>query len=497
MKEDYSSLISKKIRNQLIFYTYTELKKNLKKKHHLLINSMTPNELSEKYQKCSDYCVEKTEEYSSSLMNNGIDNNNYFHVSVTYCSFNNNYHMLVDNKNVDQYIGKNNIVGKYYKGNTIQIRTTTDKYKYNIRIHENKLEKKIIGEKKFIKHTRSILSSLGVNKNICIMDKENNIEKNEIEDHINNLNSNCNEEHYKKIINEKININNEKIQTNCENKIRKSNTQKIVNIYLSKLKNYCSKLILTKRKMNIKNNLEINKINEPASPRKKLKDKNHFRSGKERPKIEETAPILNSNVEMNFTKHLNSKIGSENNKFIIHGKLKSQTKINQNLYRLPGKRSFYNKKGRPRSIDKNEEKTISPKKQSPKKANIHEINSGPGIGTSRFFNVYSKISKKEKEKEREKEKNNDESNIKKNTSGNKLDIPISKRKQNNIINNMNSKINNINLNNNNNEKQTTNFIGANNNPKKRFKKSLTINRMYKFKAGEVLEKRKIKEINNF
>lgn len=249
--------------------------------------------------------------------------------------------------------------------------------------------------------------------------------------------------------------------------------------------------------MNIKNNLEINKINEPASPRKKMKDKNHFRSGKERPKIEETAPILNSNVEMNFTKHLNSKIGSENNKFIIHGKLKSQTKINQNLYRLPGKRSFYNKKGRPRSIDKNEEKTISPKKQSPKKANIHEINSGPGIGTSRFFNVYSKISKKEKEKEREKEKNNDESNIKKNTSGNKLEIPISKRKQNNIINNMNSKINNINLNNNNNEKQTTNFIGANNNPKKRFKKSLTINRMYKFKAGEVLEKRKIKESNNF
>ena len=124
MKEDYFSLISKKIRTQLIFYTYTELKRrNSKQKYPLLINSMTPNELSEKYQKCSDYCVEKTEEYSSSLMNNGIDNNNYFHVSVTYCSFNGNYHMLVDNKNIDQYIGKNNIVGKYYKGNSIQIRT--------------------------------------------------------------------------------------------------------------------------------------------------------------------------------------------------------------------------------------------------------------------------------------------------------------------------------------------------------------------------------------
>ena len=470
--------------------------------NQLLINSLTPTELSEKYQKCSDYCVEKTEEYSSSLMNNGIDNNNYFHVSVTYCSFNNNYHMLVDNKNVDQYIGKNNIVGKYYKGNSIQIRTTTDKYKYNIRLNENKLEKKIIGEKKFIKHNRYTQSSLGVNKNICIMDKENNIEKNEIEEHINNLNSNCNEGHYKKIINENINFNNEKVQTNCDNnKIRKSNTQKIVNIYMSKLKNYCSKLTFAKKKINIKNNLEINKINEPASPRKKLRDKNHFRSGKERPKMEEPTPMMiNSNVDMNFTKHFNSKLGLDNNKNIysIHGKLKSQTKINQNLFKLPVKRSFY-KKGRPRSIDKNEEKTISPKKPSPKKVNIHEINSGPGIGTSRFFNVYSKISKKEKEKEKDKEKNNDESNIKKNISGNKIDISSSKRKQNNIINNMNNKINNFNMynNNNNNEKQTSNLFGANNNPKKRFKKSLTINKMYKFKAAEVLEKRKIKESNNF
>ena len=326
------------------------------------------------------------------------------------------------------------------------------------------------------------------------MDKKNNIGKNEIENNINNVNSNCNNEgHYKKIMNENININNEKVQTNCDNKIRKSNTQKIVNIYMSKLKNYCSKLIFAKKKLNIKNNFEINKINEIASPRKKLRDKNQFRSGKERPKMEEPTPMmLNSNVDMNFTKHLNSKIGLDNNKYIysIHGKLKSQTKINQNLFKLPVKHSFYYKKGRPRSIDKNEEKTISPKKQSPKKANIHEINSGPGIGTSRFFNVYSKINKKEKEKGR----NNDELIIKKNTSVNKLDIPISKRKQNNII----SKINNINnINNNSNEKQISNFLSTNNNPKKRYIRSLTINRMYKFKAGEVLEKRKIKEINNF
>ena len=60
-----------------------------------------------------------------------------------------------------------------------------------------------------------------------------------------------------------------------------------------------------------------------------MRDKNNFRSGKERPKMDEPIPMmLNSNVDMNFTKHLNSKIVSDNNKVIynIHGKLKSQTK---------------------------------------------------------------------------------------------------------------------------------------------------------------------------
>ena len=61
--------MSKKIRNKLIFYTYTELKIKSKKNHYLLINSMTSNMLSEKYQKCSDYCVEKIEEYNSNDIN--------------------------------------------------------------------------------------------------------------------------------------------------------------------------------------------------------------------------------------------------------------------------------------------------------------------------------------------------------------------------------------------------------------------------------------------
>ena len=63
----------------------------------------------------------------------------------------------------------------YYKGNNIQIRTTADKYKYNICLNENKnkLEKKVIGQKKFTKQNRSISSSLDITKNIYIKDWEN------------------------------------------------------------------------------------------------------------------------------------------------------------------------------------------------------------------------------------------------------------------------------------------------------------------------------------
>jgi hypothetical protein len=488
MKEDYITRISKKIRNQLIYYTYTELKKNSKKNHYLLINSMTPNMLSEKYQKCSDYCVEKIEEYSNNATNNGINNNNYFHVSVTYCSVSNNYHMLVDNKNIDQYLGQNNIVGKYYKGNNIQIRTTTDKYKYNICMNENqnKLEKKVIGQKKFKKQNRSVSSSLDVTKNIYIKDIEN---INDINDQINNLNSNFDEPYHKKLINQQIN--NEKMQTNCGNKIHKSNTQKAINLYMLKLKNYCSTLKLIKRKANRKNTMEPRITKEPQSPKRKFKDKNMFRSGKEKPIIEEPSIILHSFAEFNFNKQnqnqnlLNSKIASDNkNIYSIRGKLKSQTKIGQASHKLQAKPSFH-KKNRAISIDKNEEKSNSPKKiYSPKKGNnAFELNSGHGIGSSKFFI--------------KKEKNSEEEYIKKYTSGNKIDFPNNKKKKNHMNVNSNNKLNE------NNEKQASNHFRANNNKdvkKLTLKKSLTINKMYKFRAGEVLEKKigsiRIKKNNN-
>ena len=469
MKEYYSKKISKKIRNQLIYYSYLELKKNSKRKHCLLINSMNYNELCDKYQKCSDYCVKETEVYSSSLINNGRNYYNYFHISVTYCPLNKNYNIFID-KNDEEYTDKNNIVGKYYMGNSIQIGAKPEEYKYNEILNEKKLEKTIIGQKKFIKHKREVFSSLNVNKNIGIINKVNINEINEINEHLNNLNSNCNQEYYKKII--KQNINNEKVQTNCVNKIKKLNNQRLQNKYMNKLKNYCSNLIIIKRKVNRNNTLEPNKnkIEEPISPtnKKKFKERNHYiKSGKDKPKMEEPQ-ILYSNADLNLLQNpnLNSKISSENkNLYSIHAKLKSQTKM-----------KFFHKKNRTKSEDKNEEKAISLKKPSPKKANIHELNSGPGIGTSRFFPVLSK-----------KDKKNEDMNIKKFINGNKLENPFNRRKQNHINSSINAKpYNNVN----NNERPSSNFFKANNITKKGIlKKSLTINKMYKFRAGEVLEKK--------
>ena len=499
MKEDYSTRIAKKIRNKLIYYSYLDLKKKLIKKNCLLINSMTPNELNDKYQKCSDYCVEKIETYTSSQNNNGIDNNNYFHVSVTYCSLNNNYHMLVDNKNVDQYIGQNNIIGKYYKGNTLQIRTTTDKLKYNIYLNENKLEKKIIGENKFKKKHRSIASSLEVNKKINFIDNENINE-------VNGLKSINNAQNIKKLINDKIN--NEKIQTNCGNKIRKTNSQKILNKHMLKLKNYCANLIKIEKKVILKdtiqnNNKEVVLFSPINEKRKKNRiDKNHFRSGKEKPKFEARVQIMHDsdNFDRNLlnSSNINPKLHPDIKNYPIHTKLKSQTKIYQNLFKLQAKRSFHRKN---KSIDKfEEEKSISPKKNSPrkifspkksspkkiispKKVSVNEFNSGPGVSISKFFNLYQKFNKKDKI--------NEVVNIKKYTSGNKIDYPLNKRKTNNNTigynNNGNPK-----LNSNNTEKTNSNLFRSNNNnmiKKGRLKKSLTINKMIKFRAGEILEKK--------
>ena len=502
MKEEHSILNSKKIRNKLIYYTYLELKKkqNENNENCLLINSMTPNDLNNKYQKCSDYCVEKIETYTHMM---GMNNNNYCHVSVTYCSLNNNYHMLVDNSNVDQYIGQNNIVGKYYKGNTIQIGTTADKNKYKVSINKNKFEKQIIGEKKMIKPRRSIFSSLEITKNIKLMNNENN---NDIYKEIDNLKSNNNEENHKKLIKEKIN--NEKLQTNCAFKIRKVPTSRIFNKYMTKLKQYCSNLIKIERKSILKNSncsrKNVNKDIQPASPRKKKIDKNHFRSQKDKLKYDGAQTTVNRNAinGSNFTGFLQSNFNPKNipteRSSGIHSKLKSQTKVHQNLIKIQTKNPFIKHK----SIDKIEEiivcsnsrqsskkinspkKCTSPKKNnSPKRGALFDLNLGNGYPTSKFF-----------QKANKKQKSNEDTNVKKVLSGNKMDLPLNKRKPNLV--NAHTKLSSID------EKGTVNvnFYKQNNNnngngnitKKGKLKKSLTINKMYKFRAGEMLEKK----INN-
>ena len=511
MKEDKYSQISKKVRNKLIYYTYLDIKNKTNNKNCLLINSMTSNELNDKYQKCSDYCVEKIEIYSNS-QSNGIDNNNYFHISVTYYSANNNYHVLVDNKNVSQYIGNNNIVGKYYKGNTIkimnnivgkffhdnsiQIGNAADKIKYNnVNIIENQFEKKVIGEKKFFKQHRNI-SSLDITKNLHIIDNENN---NEINEYLDNLKSNYNERNRKKL--------------NSGNKIKKTNTQKNYNKYMIKLKKYCSNLIKIQRKINTKK--YNNKMSEPSSTANDKKrrnkndkndknDKNNFRSGKDK-------PIINPSP---ITKPIeNYSINYENNSNIIPSestKLKSQTKINQNIVKTQVKSSFRKHKsiekfGKESASPKKQAKRIyspkkasspkkifSPKKSSPKKIyspkkssppkkifspkNIYDFNSGPVIPTSKF---YRKFNKKEKEK-------TIEVNNRKYNSRNKNEFSSNKRKKN-AINNSTAYFR---INNNNEKIFSSTFRGSNRfNKNENYKKSLTINKMYKLKAGEKLEKK--------
>ena len=111
------------------------------------------------------------------------------------------------------------------------------------------------------------------------------------------------------------------------------------------------------------------------------------------------------------------------------------------------------------------------------------MNLGNGYPTSKFF-----------QKANKKQKSNEDTNAKKVLSGNKMDLPLNKRKPNLV--NAHTKLSSID------EKGTVNvnFYKQNNNnngngnitKKKKIKKSLTINKMYKFRAGEMLEKK----INN-
>ena len=471
MKESHLEHIAKKIRNKLIYFIHTELKKKLKNGQNSLINSMSSKELNDKYEKCSDYCVRKIETYSSSQMNNGIDYNNYYHVSVTYNSFNNNYHMLIDNRNIDQIIGKNNIIGKYYKGNSVHIRTTTDKLKYNIIKGDNKFEKIIIGKKKFMSRRKTLMSSLEVTKNMSLNDNDNN-ENNDNNNFLNNLNSN--HDNYKKIINLNMNNDNKKIDTNFVRKIRKSKNQNVVNIYTMKLKSYCATLKILKKKGSNFNQVKSQKIHDLPSPsinevKKKYKRGFTIRSGKDKGQMHMPMFALKGfHYERFKTDNQCDDQNKANNESIR--KLKSQVKITHNQKQ---EKKILHKKNRAQSIDKSTEKALFPKKISSPKKVINSVR----VNNEKELNLAQKLNKKGKRK--------DSNSIRKYISGG----IVNKRK---MFNNVNFKYsNNVNggiaiLNKFKNEGMPKKPVNKN------FKRANTgINKIYKFKGNEI----KIKDYN--
>ena len=456
MKEDYLNRIAKKIRNKLIYFIHLELKKKAKSNNYFLINSMTQDEINNKYQKYSDYCIEKTETYSSSEMNNRINNNNYFHVSVTYSSINNNYLMLID-ENVDQVIGENNIIGKYYRGNAVKIRSTIKKIKtiknsINERDINNdiNLEKMVIGDKKLKMKKKSSCSSLIINPEM----KLNNGNDNSDFDYIDILNSNHN--NYKKFIN--LNVNNEykKSETNVVNKIKKNKYPKYINIYTTKLKNYCATLKKTRKR-------EIN--NHKSTKNQK--------NPKEKPKIN----VPNFTNKESYTlryKTENPSISSNNNQN-SKSKLRSQTKISH-LFKIPEKK-YINPKNRAQSIDIFQEiitssKKIVIQKKMSKKGSPKKISSPKKVLSPKKVSSPKKISSPKKV-----------SSPKKLTSTNKISSPkkgnVSPRK---MAHSMRS----------NNEMYFSNLFQKNN---KKEKKN-DVGCIKKYISGGILNKRKIFNSNN-
>ena len=482
MKEENTNNIAKKIRNQLIYFIHLELMKKMKCHQNILINSMTSKELNDKYQKFSDYCVEKVETYSSSQINYGSANSNYYHISITYCSLNNNYNMIIDNKSTEKMIETNNIIGKYYKGDTVNIRTISKNNNYKISYYaqnyinsnfnknenESNLEKIVIGNKKFLKNRKLILSSFQITKNLFLNEREN------INNHcLNNVNSNQNNNHKK--INSNINENNIKnVETNFEHKFKRSKNQKIIRIYTTKLKNYCSNLkILKKKVINHLNHQKHQKLNESSSPATKNSKKDNM--GKEKSKNHVPTFICKDykDKETNNSKnktYIQNKLLNQS----IRTNIKNHTKINdkKNPVKILDKKAA--NRNRAQSIDKIVEKTCSTKKMaSPKKI----INS---VGVNNEKKLVSSLFHKHKKNKGHRGSNSINKNV---SSG-----IIRKRK----FFNHNSNFKSYNIFNNNNEIPLSNgrlnsalARRANFKTLKRANTGININKLYNFRGNEI------------
>jgi hypothetical protein len=271
-----------------------------------------------------------------------------------------------------------------------------------------------------------------------------------------------------------MNNDNKKIDTNFVRKIRKSKNQNIVNIYTTKLKNYCASLKILKKKGNNLNQTKNQKINDLPSPsinevKKKYKRGYTIRSGKDKPQMH--MPVFGMkgiNYERFKTDNQCEDQNKVNNESIR--KLKSQVKIVINQKQL--KKTLHKKK-RAQSIDKSTEKILFPKKISSPKKIINSVR----VNNEKELNLLQKLNKKGKRKE--------SNSIRKYISGG----IINKRKMFNNVNFKYSNNNNVGI-------ALLNKFKNEGMPKKpvnkKFKRANTgINKMYKYKNNEI----KLKEYN--
>ena len=244
---------AKKVRKKLLYFIDTEIRKNSERNNNVLIDSKSPKELTKNYQKFSDFRMNIIETYNGCRLN-AINPINYFHVSITYSSFNNNYQIWYENKSFDmKNKEENNIVGSYLEENKINLKKNYDREKISFNAISKNNKKKMIGNKKFSQRRKRLYSSVDIPKNmIMIMDENNSdIFKN-------------NKKYIDKLDDDnKMNNNDDKNETVCANKKRRLK----VNYYENKLKKYCSNFIILKKR-------------RLKSPKKKYKKNNTLKQEK-------------------------------------------------------------------------------------------------------------------------------------------------------------------------------------------------------------------------
>ena len=428
---------AKDIRKVLLNFIDSELKKDIKRKYIFLIDSKTPKELTKDYQKFSNYRMEIVETYNGSQINSN-NTNNFFHVAVTYSSFNDNYHMSFENKNFEK-VTSNDIVGNYHEENKDKIRKYENKNDSFIEISKDN-NKRDIGEKKFSQKRKALYSSINIPKTGIILLDENNSDILKQKKKIDKLDN----DH--KIMAQ------EKNETVCVNKKRKFK----VSYYEHKLRKYCSNLIILKKKKILNNQKKYKKIHT----------------------FKQEATIRT--VESPNIKKIKDKIDTRQANSIKIQNKQLKLKPKEKLSKMHEKKPFH-KKGRAQSIkDANflllALKNIPKKFNSPKKVN-HQLTANNTDSKHKEI-ISQRLARKDRDKNFE--EINDVRKMISNGVKNKRKI-FAERATIKLNLNMNNKVSQIENKNNNFEPQTYP------NKKRHYKRANTLNKMqyiFHFKGSE-------------